>query len=58
VLPPKFKLDVVYFDDTDDLAAEDDPSNLLIELPLRQRDLREDETAAGLRQRVTQTMRV
>jgi hypothetical protein len=57
VLPPKFKLDMVYYDDQDGLAADDEPSNLLVELPLRQRDLAEDETASGLRQRVTRSMR-
>jgi hypothetical protein len=57
VLAPKFKLDVVFYDDSIDVVANEAPSNLLIELPLVQRSVRNDEDPAALRRRITNSMR-
>jgi len=57
VIPPKFNLDVVYFDNTDDIhvnAARAD--NLEVRIPINQRPLKDSEEPATLRQKVTATM--
>ncbi|WP_121822837.1 hypothetical protein [Halostella salina] len=56
VVPPKFNLDVVYFDQTSPVALDEDPSNLKLAIPMRQRQLRDDEDPQELRRRVASAM--
>jgi hypothetical protein len=57
VIPPKFNLDVTFFDNSEtvnvDLANAD---NLQVSIPVAQRPLTDDEDPAELRRKITQTM--
>jgi hypothetical protein len=59
VLPPKFYLDVVYYDNDYSAAldaAEASDSQLELSIPMGQRPLRNDEDPAALRRKVAQNM--
>jgi len=58
VIPPKFYVDIVYFDtDTGLIPLSDvNATNFYIDVPLKQRPLGEDEDAAALRRRVRREM--
>jgi len=56
-LPPKFNLDIVFFDDAETVQVDDAlANNLRIVLPLEQRKLGPDEDPRALRARVRQQM--
>lgn len=58
VIPPKFYVDIVYFDKDTGLIplADVNASNLYIDVPLKQRPLGPDEEPAALRRRVRREM--
>jgi hypothetical protein len=58
VIPPKFYFDVVYYDDTTDLIplAEENATNVYIDVPLTQRPLGDDEDPKALRRKVRNDM--
>jgi len=57
VLPPKYKLDVVYYDKSTTTNVEDaNAENLRLSLPVRQRPLRSDESGESLRRKVRNSM--
>jgi len=60
VIPPKFNLDLVYFDKSYTTALDStkvpDDVQLEISIPVSQRPLRQDESPAGLRSKVSQNM--
>lgn len=57
VIPPKFHLDMVYYNDTYTTAVEDAAaSNLELSIPLIQRPVRPDESPAELRSKVSLNM--
>ncbi|AUG46418.1 hypothetical protein BVU17_02355 [Haloarcula taiwanensis] len=57
VLPPKFNMDLLFFDTEFATAVEAaDAENVEVSIPVNQRPLRPDEEAAELRRKVTQTM--
>lgn len=57
VIPPKFNLDVVFYDTTEDVNVDlSRADNLEVSIPVAQRPLKEDEEPASLRQKVTSSM--
>lgn len=57
VLPPKFNLDLVFYDESFATAIEEaDAENVEISIPVQQRPLAPDEQAADLRRRITNNM--
>jgi len=57
VIPPKFNLDLVFYDKQFGTAvANANAANVEISLPVSQRPLRDDESPAGLRRKVTLNM--
>jgi hypothetical protein len=57
VLPPKFKLDVVYYDDTQTVEIdEENATNWHVSIPMNQRPIGSDEDPADLRRRITNSM--
>lgn len=57
VFPPKFNLDIVYYDATETVAVEAaNATNLQLSIPVNQRALNSDENAADLRRRVSLNM--
>jgi hypothetical protein len=57
VLPPKFNLDLVFYDESFATAVEEaDAENVEVSIPVDQRPLASDENAADLRRKITQNM--
>jgi hypothetical protein len=57
VIPSKFSLDLVFFDDTYSVDVEDaDATNTEIAVPIQQRPVRDDEDPKALRRKVTRNM--
>ncbi|QLH83354.1 hypothetical protein [Halosimplex pelagicum] len=57
ILPPKYSLDIVFYDNTEGVALDSDRAdNLTIALPVKQRGLKEDEDPGDLRRKVANSM--
>jgi hypothetical protein len=57
VIPPKFNLDLVFYDTSFATAVEQaNAENVEVSIPVSQRPVRQDEDAADLRRKVSQNM--
>ena len=57
VIPPKYSVDVVFYDNSEAVHIDDDNAdNLTIALPVRQRGLKDDEDPGVLRRKVADSM--